>query len=410
MEAQIYATDIVKTLVREGYIAYFAGGWVRDYLMGHPSEDIDIATNAPPEKILDLFPRTILVGLAFGVIIVVVDGHQFEVATFRRDIDYADGRKPSQIELATPEEDAFRRDFTINGMFYDPLQEVVHDFVQGTEDIKRHLICTIGNPYERFVEDRLRMIRAVRFAARFGFVIDADTQEAIRATADALFPAVAMERVWQEFCKMSSYPRFEAALIDMQRLGLLGVIFPALAGVHLTEIKRWVEPFAHYPKGVATIIYLLALFPDAGSQDALDLCRYLRTSAAAGNLAEFLVRLRQCVQRQQVTGEIDKAAWVHLYAHAEAERCIQVLAAHMADDEREIFLAAQRQLALALEAHIQRVVQKKPLVSAAILQAHGVVPGKSMGVILKEAERLVIVHDFKQADEAVAILKESGYF
>jgi len=132
-EAFAHARAIVTKLVRTGYIAYFAGGWVRDYVMGHPSEDIDIATNASPAEIMDLFPHTILVGLAFGVVIVVIEGHQFEVATFRKDVGYLDGRHPSGIEMSTPQEDALRRDFTINGMFYDPLEEVIHDFVQGGE-------------------------------------------------------------------------------------------------------------------------------------------------------------------------------------------------------------------------------------------------------------------------------------
>ncbi len=125
--AQDHATAVIKKLVGEGYNAYFAGGWVRDFLMGHPSSDIDIATDAPPEKVLSLFPRTIKVGLSFGVVIVSIEHHLFEVATFRKDIHYADGRKPSRIELSTAKEDAFRRDFTINGMFYDPLKGEILD-------------------------------------------------------------------------------------------------------------------------------------------------------------------------------------------------------------------------------------------------------------------------------------------
>src|SRR5437868_188075 len=121
-ETFIQAKNIVAKLVRAGYIAYFAGGWVRDYVMEHPSEDIDIATNASPAEVMDLFPHTIFVGLAFGVVIVVIEGHQFEVATFRKDLRYLDGRHPQGIEMSTPLEDALRRDFTINGMFYDPLE------------------------------------------------------------------------------------------------------------------------------------------------------------------------------------------------------------------------------------------------------------------------------------------------
>jgi len=229
--------------------------------MKHPSDDIDIATDAPTEEILNLFPRTILVGLSFGVVVVVLDGHQFEVATFRRDIGYADGRKPTRVERSSPEEDASRRDFTINGMFYDPVEEVVHDFVNGAEDIKLGIIRTIGDPYQRFAEDRLRMIRAVRFSSRFGFTIDQDTQDAIRANADTLFPAVAMERVWQEFCKMVRFPNVDHAIIELHRLELLQVIFPQLQGVHLNEIKKRVAHISHYPPTTDPFLHMLALFP-----------------------------------------------------------------------------------------------------------------------------------------------------
>lgn len=404
MEAQKYAVDIVKRLVNEGYIAYFAGGWVRDYLMGHPSEDIDIATDAPPEMILRLFPQTILVGLSFGVIIVVVDGHQFEVATFRRDIEYMDGRKPTQIELSTPEEDASRRDFTINGMFYDPLEEVVHDYVQGVEDLKLKVIRTIGDPYERFSEDRLRMIRAVRFAARFGFVIDGDTQEAIRANADTLFPPVAMERVWQELSKMSKYPRFDYALIEMHRLELLPVIFPSLRGVHLHEIKDRVSHFVQFPHGVEAILYVMELFPHATKDEANELGRYLRASTYDVLLAEFLVYGRQLVAKE-MRGEWDKVEWTHFYAHAYALRCLQVIAARLPKGEREEFLDRHKRRCMELDPHIQRIIQKKPLVNAALLQKEGIVPGKQMGAILKEAERITILNDISDPMKTLAILK-----
>jgi len=408
MEAQVIATNIVKKLAAAGFTAYFAGGWVRDYIMGHPSDDIDIATNAPPNVILDLFPRTILVGLAFGIVVVVVDGHQFEVATFRRDIGYEGGRRPTQIELATPEEDASRRDFTINGMFYDPIEGAFHDFVHGKEDITRRLIRAIGDPFERFVEDRLRMIRAVRFAARFDFIIDEDTQEAIRASADTLFPAVAMERVWQEFCKMANYPGLEKALIDMHRLGLLSIIFPALTGVHLNEIRKRVESFVHYPKNVPTIWYLLALFPEASRNEAVDLCRYLRTSVADTNLAEYLVQIRNAVRQDQINGSANLVAWTHLYAHPEARSGIEAIAAYLED--KQSFMAIHAGRMQKLEKHIMRVINKKPLVNAALLQQKGIVPGKLMGVLLKEAESIAILHDLNSAEDVLGKLNITHKF
>jgi len=407
MEAQVLATDIVRKLVNAGYTAYFAGGWVRDYLMGHPSDDIDIATNAPPEKILDLFPRTILVGLAFGVVVVLSDGHQFEVATFRRDVHYVNGRKPTQIELSTPLEDALRRDFTINGMFYDPLNAVVHDYIQGAEDLKTGIIRTIGDPYERFFEDRLRMIRGVRFAARFGFAIDTDTQEAIKANADTLFPSVAMERVWQEFNKMAKYPRFDAAIVNMHRLGLLQTIFPALTEVHLHEIKHHTAAFVGYPADAATILYVMGLFPDATSNEAVELCQYLRTSTAEANLAEFLIRLREKVNQDDERVDFDKVGWTHLYAHPAGRCCLNVIAATMNEDKRIHFLKKHQQRIDLLQKHIQRVIEKKSLVNARLLNEHGIGQGKLMGMLLKEAERLAIENDFNCSDEVLRQLKST---
>ena len=298
-EVQSLATEIVKKLAHKGFTAYFAGGWVRDFMMGHPSDDIDIATNAPPEVILDLFPRTIAVGISFGVVVVLMEGHQFEVATFRRDVSYRNGRTPDEIELSTPYEDAMRRDFTINGMFYDPVEHLVHDFVKGAEDIKLGMVRTIGNPHERFYEDRLRMIRAVRFAARFGFVIDSETREAIRANANTLFPAVAMERVWQELVKMSKYPHFDLALIEMHRLELLQEIFPSLRPVHLHEIRQRVAHFAEFPKETPTILYLMMLFPDLAMNDVEPLCRALRVSGHEMRQAAFLVYCRERVKAER---------------------------------------------------------------------------------------------------------------
>src|SRR5690242_9779786 len=127
MEEHPQARFIVETLGSAGYVAYYAGGWVRDFLLNHPSDDIDIATNAPPETIQALFPRTVPIGIAFGIILVIQDGRQYEVATFRQDLEYKDGRRPSKIEFATAAEDAKRRDFTINGMFYDPLKDEILD-------------------------------------------------------------------------------------------------------------------------------------------------------------------------------------------------------------------------------------------------------------------------------------------
>lgn len=405
MDVQAVATEIVRKLNSAGYTAYFAGGWVRDHLMGHPSDDIDIATDAPPEDILNLFPRTLLVGLAFGIVVVVEKGHQFEVATFRKDINYVDGRKPTEIELSTAEEDASRRDFTINGMFYDPIEHIIHDYVHGVEDIHKKVIRAIGNADERFVEDRLRMIRAVRFASRFGFSIDQDTQDAILASADTLFPAVAMERIWQELTKMSKNANFDSALIDMHRLNLLPVIFPELKGLHLHDLKNVVVSFKHFPSDTETILYVMTLFPKATASEAKELCLYLRTSNAETHLAEFLVLMRRCIESEHELGIVDLHGWAHLYSHPAALKCLRVIAAVMSEKSREEFLSRHERRMRDLQRHVERIIQKKPLVNSTILQNEGIAPGKLMGTLLKEAERIAIMNDLNDSDQVLAILK-----
>lgn len=403
MDAQAYATDIVKKLAQAGHIAYFAGGWVRDYLMGHPSDDIDIATDAPPEKILDLFPRTILVGLAFGIVIVVVDGHQFEVATFRRDINYVGGRRPEKIEMTSPQEDATRRDFTINGMFYDPLTHEIHDYVQGQHDLKLGIIRSIGDPYERFFEDRLRMVRAIRFAARFGFAIDPDTQNAIQENANTLFPSVAMERIWQEFNKMAAFPHFDAALIEMHRLGLLPVVFPSLEKTHLNTIKKAVANFNDYPQKCPTILYLMGLFPEAGQEEVLELCQYIRASGKEAKLVEYFLEGKKLVKEEAE----DKIVWTYFYAHPHSELCLEVIAADLPQKEKLAFREKHQNRRKSLERHIKRVQEKRPILTASMLQAEGIL-GKAIGTLMKEAEKISILRDLHDPEEILIALKSSA--
>jgi len=388
MDSRAHATAIVRKLVEAGYVAYFAGGWVRDFTLGHPSEDIDIATDAPPDKIMDLFPRTLLVGLAFGVVIVIIEGHQFEVATFRRDVHYIDGRRPEKIELSTAHEDAYRRDFTINGMFYDPIEDVVHDFVQGYDDIKKGVIRTIGDPHQRFGEDRLRMIRAIRFAARFGFVIDPETRQAIMENAETLFPAVAMERIWQEFNKMAAYPNFDKAIMDMHSLGLLRVIFPELEQLHLNDLRHRLDAFHHFPNESPTILYLMEIFQSESIDRKCEICRRLRVSNQNIELVEFC----DSVSQQLSTGGIrEDVEWAHLYAHRDTRLCLEVIAARILNQqERAAFLEEHARREEALRPHIERIRKGKPLVTASLLQQHGILPGKQMGLLLKEAERIAI--------------------
>src|SRR5947199_9305851 len=174
------AREVAARLRERGHIAYFAGGCVRDIIRGETPKDFDIVTDARPEEVQKLFPRTYAVGAHFGVIVVLENGFQFEVATFRSDDVYLDGRRPSEVRFSSPAEDARRRDFTINGMFFDPAKNEVIDFVGGRDDLKAKLIRAIGDPAQRFAEDRLRMLRAIRFATVLEFEIESETWNALQ--------------------------------------------------------------------------------------------------------------------------------------------------------------------------------------------------------------------------------------
>ena len=180
------AIQIVDILRKNGHQALLAGGCVRDMLLGREAKDYDVATSARPDEIICLFRRTIKVGAKFGVVMVLIKGQQVEVATFRTESDYADGRHPQHVEFSNPKQDAKRRDFTINGMFYDPVKEEVIDYVGGREDLGRQIIRTIGEPQERFAEDYLRMLRAVRFSTQLDFEIARNTFDAVSQYASKI--------------------------------------------------------------------------------------------------------------------------------------------------------------------------------------------------------------------------------
>ena len=217
--ARALATDIVRRLREAGFDAYFAGGCVRDRLMGHEPGDYDVATGARPDEVKQLFPGAHLVGEAFGVVLVRRDGHTVEVATFRIDGEYSDQRRPDSVVFTDARQDAFRRDFTVNGLFEDPLSGEIIDYVGGQADLKAKKIRAIGDPHARFAEDHLRMLRGIRFAARFNYEIDGETSEAIRSHAEEL-RGVSRERIGDEVRRMLADPNRGFAAWELQYHGL----------------------------------------------------------------------------------------------------------------------------------------------------------------------------------------------
>jgi poly(A) polymerase len=256
------AAAIVQKLQEHGYVAYFAGGSIRDALRGIPPKDIDIATSAKPEEVQEIFHRTIPVGIQFGVVRVLAADMEFEVATFRSDGVYLDGRHPSEVRFSTPEQDALRRDFTINGMFYDPLSDRVLDYVNGRKDLSRKLIRAIGQPSERFAEDRLRMLRAIRFASTLEFEIESDTWSAVTAEARAI-AIVSPERIRDELLKILGSPHRLRGFDLLDKSGLLSVIVPEVAA-----LKGCDQPEQFHPEGdvfVHTRLMLSLLAPNASA-------------------------------------------------------------------------------------------------------------------------------------------------
>jgi putative nucleotidyltransferase with HDIG domain len=247
------ALSIVETLARNGFIAVYAGGCVRDHLLNLEPHDIDIATDATPDQIETLFEKTVAVGKAFGVIVVILDGEEFEVATFRKDSESSDGRHPDSVTFTSMEEDAKRRDLTINGLFYDPMADKVYDFVDGVRDINRGVIRLIGDPDKRVEEDRLRLLRVIRFAARLNFGIDHYTYRTVMNHAHMIM-TVSRERIADEMTKILRVENTTVAFEYLDQTGLLKAILPEISAMIGCE-----QPPEFHPEGDVYTHTMLAL-------------------------------------------------------------------------------------------------------------------------------------------------------
>ena len=253
------AKRLVERLRATGHEAFFAGGCVRDMLLGKEAHDIDIATSATPDEVQKLFPRTVAVGAQFGVIVVLEDDFEFQVATFRSDGTYKDGRHPESVSFTTAEGDAKRRDFTVNGLFYDPVDRRIIDHVGGEADLKAGILRCIGNPVERFTEDKLRLIRYVRFSASLGFQIEEQTWQAVCRMAPQI-TAVSAERLRDELVKIFTHPSRVKGFDLLDACGLLQILLP-----EVTVMKGCEQPPEFHPEGdvfVHTRLMLSLLPPE----------------------------------------------------------------------------------------------------------------------------------------------------
>ncbi|MBS0263018.1 MAG: CCA tRNA nucleotidyltransferase [Planctomycetes bacterium] len=414
-----FAVDVVRTLQAAGFQALWAGGCVRDLLLRHPPDDYDVATSARPEQVQKLFPRrTLAIGASFGVILVQgprrSGAGDVEVATFRTEGPYRDGRRPENVAFATAEEDAHRRDFTINGMFYDPLTEQVYDYVGGQDDLQRRVVRAIGDPWARFREDKLRMLRAVRMVARFDFALDPSTAAAVQSMGSEIL-VVSQERIAQELKKMLVHRRRRRALELAQSLQILTVIVPELAPVlepktcdgaippwqaTLAALESLAEP--RFELALATMLYDLApqAAADAAGELAEQVCRRLRLSNQECHAVRWLVS-----HRDTLVGVPD---WP-LY------RLKRLLAEPLVADLLTLTWAQNqaRQLPTSdvefcqhyLQSHAVNDINPPPLVNGTDLQRLGAVPGPHFKEWLDQARNAQLDGTIQTPDEALEFVR-----
>lgn len=393
-----FAASVVARLREAGHEAYWAGGCVRDLLLGLEPTDYDVATDARPEQIVRLFRRTIGVGASFGVIKVLgpAGAGDVEVATFRSDGAYLDGRHPEAVTFSTAEFDASRRDFTINGMFLDPADGRVIDFVNGQADLRDRVLRAIGDASARFAEDKLRLLRAVRFAARFVLTIDPETRRAVEAMAPQV-TTVSAERIAQELRRMLVHPTRSASMATAADVGLIAAIFPNLD--------------THAPSWPATLRILESL-PDDPSFP-LAFAVFLR-EAGRDRAAAHAARLKLSnAERDRIAWLVDHRRALDDPAHLPRHRLKRLLASEGIAD----LLALRRAEALATDGDLGPVtysedylrtepdgpIDPPPLLTGHDLARHGLRPGPLFATLLEFVRDAQLDGTISTRDEALAL-------
>lgn len=388
MSLRDLALKVLRVLRQHGHQALWAGGCVRDQLLGLPPHDYDVATDARPDVVRQLFPRTLAVGAQFGVIEVLGPGkNHVQVATFRSDGTYSDGRHPDQVRFGTPEADAQRRDFTINGLFFDPLAEEVIDYVGGQADLASRILRAIGDPWARFQEDHLRLLRAVRFTARFDLALDLTTKAALEALAPQIL-TVSPERIADELRKMLMSPARTRAVRLLLHLGLLPHLLGDVA-VGVDE-KAALATLQALPEATSFAVALAALLVDTTSAATQETLREVGRGSPLHGFAQHL-RLSN-LERDQLEwllGHLpDFAAAPHwpasrlkpLLAHPWAEELLVLSAAWEAARGRP---PAAAPYARTMQAVWGTAVDPPPLVTGEDLKALGLEPGPRFKKLLE---------------------------
>ena len=426
------AREIAKRLHARGHVAYFAGGCVRDMVRGLEAKDFDIATDATPDAVQEIFPHTYAVGAHFGVVVVVESGFNFEVATFRSDGAYLDHRHPVEVRFSSPEEDAKRRDFTINGMFFDPEKNQVIDFVRGQADIEAKVIRAIGKPGERFEEDRLRMLRAVRFATVLDYKIDGPTWKALVENADAIND-ISAERIRDELVKIFLSPNRVRGWDLLDESGLLSAVLP-----ELDAMKGCLQPEQFHPEGdvfhhtrlmltllpkeVSAPLVFAVLFHDVAKPvtatvDETGRIRFNEHDRIGATMTEAIMeRLRfsraeieaatEMVRQHMVFKDVPNMRLAKLKRFMARPTFEEELELHRVDcasshrmmDNYEFLLRKREEFA-------NEPIIPPPLVSGDDLIAMGMKPGPKFGEILEAVETRQLEGAFRNREEALEWIK-----
>lgn len=392
MSSKQAAIEIVGRLQKHGFRALLAGGCVRDMLLGRPAKDYDVATNALPADVTRLFRRTLQVGAKFGVVIVLLRSEQVEVATFRSEAGYEDGRHPTEVRFTSAAEDASRRDFTINGMFYDPLKEQVIDYVEGQADLQRRIIRTIGTPEERFGEDYLRMLRAIRFSTQLGFAIEPGTYAAIGRNA-AKIVRISGERIALELEGILVHPNRAAGAAMLIETGLAQAIFPGFAGA---GAERGVAVLGRLRKQVDFSLALATFFVGFATDFAVERCETLKLSRKQDQRIAFLLAHRgRLLDSELSLASLKKLlAGPYFWDLYELERALQKAAGAKAG------LAALGSLRRRIRDLGDIDVKPKPLLNGHELMHLGATPGPALGQLAEELYVAQLEGDVQTRDQA----------
>ncbi len=429
-EKRQVALAIVKKLRKAGHEAYFVGGCVRDEILKITPKDFDIATSARPKAVTKLFKRTVPVGAQFGVILVVEQGEAFEVATFRSDGEYLDSRRPKEVHFSSAKEDVLRRDFTINGLLYDPVKDQVLDYVGGIDDIHAGLLRTIGDPSQRFTEDKLRLIRAIRFACRFNFKIDPATFSAIKKLSGQIHK-VSAERIRDELIKILCGNNVPRALDMLLESGLLQEILPevcTMLGVQQPpEFHPEGDVYVHtkmlfdFLKNPSTVLAFGALLHDVGKPATFRIAERIRFDGhpeVGVEMADKILRrlrfpndernkIMTLVATHMKFKDVRQMRQNRLKRFLQSEVFSEELAMHRAD-----CLASHGMLdnwefcKKKLEEFGEEEIRPKPLITGHDLIKRGYKPGPLFKKILTAVEDAQLNNKIKNKTAALALVKK----